>query len=245
MDHASSVDSSFKFTTGDTAQKTVNDKFGTPEFAGLSSGTKVGDNGGSISRDNSSGKPAGYDAPDGEATGGDAIGGDATTDNATGGGVSSRDNKPGEKPTDGKPSELQKQEMESNGKAGESEQKNGKYGFDKPATLNADELQRAGEEGRLTEMLTKAGVDVKDPAALNEYLSRAFDNHIILGLIMAGEEIPANPTDADLGKAILPTVSRSSEHGLKQALEADPAMGYQLIRDNFIKMQNRALENEK
>lgn len=210
-------------TADDTAQKTVDNKFGTPEIEGLNRDSKPGDNTSQAWKD--------------KAAGGEPVGGGVSNDVSIDGKTGS------ENPADGKASE---QEMKSNGKAEEFNGKqNGKDEFKNEKTLNADELQQAGETGRLTEMLTKAGVDVNDPKALNAYLSRAFDNHIIQGLTLAGEKLPDNPTDADLGKALLPAVARSSETDIKQALEADPAKGYASIRDNFIMMQNRALANEK
>lgn len=244
MEHARSIDSSFKFTADDTAQKTIENKFGTPEIAGLDGDSKTGDSKfvtqknagggdeqGAANMSQENGKSAEQKAGDGKAS---------QQDMSIGGGEY-------QKFADGKNSDKQ-QEMTSNGQAKELDDstKNGKDGLNnKENTLNADDLQHAGEQGRLTEMLTKAGVDVNNPKELNEYLARAFDNHIIQGLTLAGEKLPANPTDADLGKALLPAVARSSEVRLKQALETNPALGYASIREHFVAMQNQALANEK
>jgi hypothetical protein len=111
--------------------------------------------------------------------------------------------------------------------------------------LDPDQLMGAAQSGRLGDTLAGQGVDITDDKAVQNYMEKSYDGYIEKGLRLSGVDLPQNPTAEDLGKALIDKVQGAENFRLKEALEANPAEGYKMMRGVYIDAQTNALKGER
>jgi hypothetical protein len=249
----------------DAAQRTVDNNFGTPVFDGLTGHNQNGsktpsDMQGHNTTDAKTGD-AESDSPDGGGGAGgksefppqnkvDALpggpGGESIHDN-----MKSPTEEPQNRESDREPvGTLEKptsnaNEVDVRDQLNQSNQASAEMSRE---ILTPDQLVEAGQRGDLAETLKNQGVDIDNPEDVKEYLSASYDEHIAKGLRLAGQQIPENYTDADLGKALAPSILGSQNQlpeELKQQFKTDPAEAYRGIRQVYLDIQNGLLAQEK